>query len=77
VFAEIVQNQRVVLRVAKKRGDPLERFEETGEIFVSVFLADFGFGEDYAVAARQCANSCGLDRSFQVKMKLCKAGGVA
>ena len=68
MFAEIVQNQRIVLRVAKKRSDPLERFEEAGEIFVGVFLADFAFGEDDAVAASQRANSCRLDRSFEMKV---------
>ena len=68
VFAEVVQNQRVVLRVAQKRSDPLERFEETGEIFVSVFLADARFGEDDAVAMCQRANGRRLDRSFEVKV---------
>jgi hypothetical protein len=77
MFAEIVQDQRVVLGIAEKRGDPFERFEEAGEIFVGVFLADVGFGEDDAVAARQSADGRGLDRSFKMKVKFRKACGVA
>jgi hypothetical protein len=68
MLAEVVQNQRVVLRIAKKRGDPFERFEEAGEIFVCVFLANVRFGEDDAVAACQRANGRWLDRSFEVKV---------
>ena len=52
IFAEIVQDEREVLRVTDKRSDPLESFEEAGEIFVSVLLADLRFGEDDAVTAR-------------------------
>src|ERR1700722_13500873 len=51
VLAKIVQDQREVLWIADKRGDPLEGFEETDEVFVSVLLTDFRFGEDYAVTA--------------------------
>jgi hypothetical protein len=68
VLTEVVQNQRVVLWVAKKGGDPLERFEEAGEIFVGVFLADIGLSKDDAVAMCQRANGCGLDRSFKMKV---------
>jgi hypothetical protein len=77
MFAEIVEDQRVVLRVAEKRCDPLERFEKAGEIFVRVFLFDFGFGEDDAVTACQRANGRGLDRSFEMKVQFRKADRVA
>jgi hypothetical protein len=77
VFTEIIQDQRVVLWVAKKGSDPLECFEEAGEIFVGVFLTNVGFGEDDAVTARDSANGRRLDRSFKMKVKFRKAGGVA
>jgi hypothetical protein len=51
MLAQIVQDQRVVLRISEKRGDPLERFEKSGEIFVGVFLANFRFGENDSVTA--------------------------
>jgi hypothetical protein len=76
VLAEIVQDQREVLRIADKRSDPLEGFEEAGEVFVGVFLANFRFGEDDAVTARQRANGRRLDRSFEMKVKFRKAGRV-
>jgi hypothetical protein len=77
MLAKVVENQRVVLRVAEKGCDPLERFEEAGEILVGVFLADFGFGEDDAVAARERANGRRLDRSFEVKVQFRKIGRIA
>jgi hypothetical protein len=77
MLAQIVQDQRVVLRISEKRGDPLERVEKSGEIFVGVFLANFRFGENDSVTACQRANGRGLDRSFEMKVKFRKAGRIA
>ena len=78
MFAEVVQDQGVVLRVAEKRSDPFEGFEKAGEILVGVFFADIGFGEDDAVAMGESANGRRLDRAFEVKVKFgefcCGAG---
>jgi hypothetical protein len=65
------------LRIAHKRSDPLKSFEESREIFIGIFLADFGFGENYAVSARQRANGRRLDRSFKMKVKFRKAGRIS
>jgi hypothetical protein len=77
VFAEIVQDEPVVLRISEKRSDPLEGFEEAGEILVSVFLADFGFGEDDAVATGQSANGRRLNRAFEMKVEFRKTSRIA
>ena len=57
------------MRVAEKGSDPFEDFEEFVEILVGVFLADFGFRKEYAVAAREGADGFWMNGAFQVEVE--------
>lgn len=70
LFAKIVCDERVVGGIAEVASHPFEGVEEAQEIGVVVAAADFVFGGGDAVARGESADGGGLDRAFEVQVKL-------
>ena len=70
MLGKVAGDERIVLRLAQERSDPLEGINEFEEARIGVAPADFLFGHGDAVASGQCADGCGLDGTFQMKVQL-------
>ena len=75
-FEQPAGDQRVIFRVAEKRRDPFEGFDEAGEIRIVVTRGDFFGGELHAVASGQLHGRFRADRTFQVQMQFGFGKGV-
>src|SRR5229473_7177068 len=71
LFTKIASDQGIVLGIAEKCSDPLERFQELHEVLVGVSLANFAFSDSDAMARGECADDERSDRTFEMKVQLC------
>lgn len=70
LFAETVSGKRVIRGIAQIRRHPFESVEETEKVGIVVAAADLDFRNAHAMTGSKGANRCGLDRAFEVKVKL-------
>ena len=70
VLGEVARDERIVLRFAQERSDPLEGLNEFGKVGAGVALANFLLGHDETVTSRQQADGGRLDGAFQMEVQL-------
>src|ERR1700730_10541115 len=71
LLAKVASDQRIVLGIAEKRGDPLESLQELHEALVGLTLTNFLFRSGNAVARGKRADRGRLDGTFKMKVQLC------
>ena len=69
LFAKIVSDLRVIRRIAKIGGDPLEGVEEAEEIRIVVAVADFGLAGGNTVACGEGGDRSRLNGALEVKVE--------